>query len=138
MLMCNSLIQLTLVTVPWGPGHCHPVTLPDSVMWTNIFLGEFSFIPSQQSMILSDTDRPCHHHQRDIYNTTQDKYKMGQPFYGMARFARLIYLRLLLSLAGRWFWSGGRSPVARYLPSFTSSIRLSRYGQGWDLAVGLI
>ena len=27
---------------------------------------------------------------------------MGQPFYGMARFARLIYLRLLLSLAGRW------------------------------------
>ena len=53
-------------------------------------------------MILSDTDRPCHHHQRDIYNTTQDKYKIGQPFYGMARFARLIYLRLLLSLAGRW------------------------------------
>ena len=71
-------------------------------MWTNIFLGEFSFIPSQQSMILSDTDRPCHHHQRDIYNTTQDKYKIGQPFYRMARFARLIYLRLLLSLAGRW------------------------------------
>ena len=53
-------------------------------------------------MILSDTDRSCHHHQRDIYNTTQDKYKMGQPFYGMARFARLIYLSALLSLAGRW------------------------------------
>ena len=37
VLMYNSLIQFTLVTVPWGPGHCHPVTLPDSVMWTNIF-----------------------------------------------------------------------------------------------------
>ena len=38
---------------------------------------------------------------------------MGQPFYGMARFARLIYLRLLLSLlAGRW--STGRVAGARW------------------------
>ena len=40
---------------------------------------------------------------------------MGQPFYGMARFARLIYLSPLLSLAGRWFgWSSGLVAGARW------------------------